>query len=113
MHYERAPRCRRWKLDGAPPPLRCAGASLRYGGAGGRTWSGVCGEKTAAGSRQIGWKVALYRGGKIRVSTNDLHPKEATQMGDDVKYSGVDVHKEAIVIAVLNGSGKLVMETNL
>ena len=31
----------------------------------------------------------------------------------DVKYIGMDVHKEAIVIAVLNGSGKLVMETIL
>jgi hypothetical protein len=25
MHYERAPRFRRSKLDVAPPPLRCAG----------------------------------------------------------------------------------------
>ena len=31
-------------------------------------------------------------------------------MSHDVKYIGMDVHKEAIVIAVLNGSGKLVME---
>jgi hypothetical protein len=38
-------------------------------------------------------------------------PKEATQMSHEVKYIGMDVHKEAIVIAVLNGSGKLVMET--
>jgi len=29
----------------------------------------------------------------------------------DIKYIGMDVHKEAIVIAVLNGSGKLVMES--
>jgi hypothetical protein len=28
-----------------------------------------------------------------------------------VKYIGMDVHKEAIVIAVLNASGKLVMES--
>jgi transposase len=34
-------------------------------------------------------------------------------MSHDVKYIGMDVHKEAIVIAVLNGSGKLVMETIL
>jgi hypothetical protein len=27
------------------------------------------------------------------------------------KYIGMDVHQEAIVIAVLNGSGKLVMES--
>jgi hypothetical protein len=32
-------------------------------------------------------------------------------MSRDVKYIGMDVHKEAIVIAVLNDSGKLVMET--
>ena len=29
----------------------------------------------------------------------------------DVKYIGLDVHKEAITIAVLNGDGKLVMES--
>src|ERR1700691_4725128 len=29
---------------------------------------------------------------------------------DSVKYIGIDVHKEAICIAVLNSSGKLVME---
>ena len=34
-------------------------------------------------------------------------------MSHDVKYIGMDVHKGAIVIAVLNGSGKLVMETIL
>jgi hypothetical protein len=28
-------------------------------------------------------------------------PKEATQMSHEVKYIGMDVHKEAIVIAVL------------
>jgi len=32
-------------------------------------------------------------------------------MSRDIKYIGMDVHKEAIVIAVLNGRGKLVMET--
>jgi hypothetical protein len=36
--------------------------------------------------------------------------KEATQMSYDVKYIGMDVHKEAIVIAVRNESGKVVME---
>jgi len=30
---------------------------------------------------------------------------------DSVKYIGLDVHKEAISIAVLNASGKLVMES--
>ena len=32
-------------------------------------------------------------------------------MSCDVKYIGMDVHKEAGVIAVLNSSGKLVMES--
>jgi transposase len=32
-------------------------------------------------------------------------------MSHDVKYIGMDVHQEAMVIAVLNGSGKLIMET--
>ena len=32
-------------------------------------------------------------------------------MSRDIKYIGMDVHKEAIVIAVLGGSGKLVMES--
>ena len=32
-------------------------------------------------------------------------------MSYDVKYIGMDLHKEAIVIAVLNESGKLVMES--
>jgi transposase len=55
--------------------------------------------------------MALYLEGKTSVDTNELSPKEATQMSHDVKYIGMDVHKEAIVIAVLNGSGKLIMET--
>ena len=32
-------------------------------------------------------------------------------MSRDIKYIGLDVHKEALVIAVLNGSGKLVVES--
>ena len=55
--------------------------------------------------------MALYLEGKTSVDTNELSPKEATRMRHDVKYIGMDVHKEAIVIAVLNGTGKLVMET--
>jgi transposase len=55
--------------------------------------------------------MAFYLEGKIRMNANHLSPKEATQMSRDVKYIGMDVHKEAIVIAVLNDSGKLVMET--
>ena len=32
---------------------------------------------------------------------------------DSVKYIGMDVHKETISIAVLNSSGKLVMECTI
>ena len=32
-------------------------------------------------------------------------------MSCEIQYIGMDVHKEAIVTAVLNSSGKLVMET--
>ena len=32
-------------------------------------------------------------------------------MSREIKYIGMDVHKEAVVIAVLSGSGKLVMES--
>ena len=32
-------------------------------------------------------------------------------MSRDIKYIGMDVHKEAIVIAVLSSTGKLVMES--
>jgi hypothetical protein len=43
---------------------------------------------------------------------NQLPPKEVLSMpSSDVKYIGLDVHKEAIAIAVLNGAGKLVMES--
>jgi hypothetical protein len=55
--------------------------------------------------------MAFYLEGKTSVGTNELSPKETTQMSYDVKYIGMDVHKEAIVIVVLNGSGKQVMET--
>ncbi len=30
---------------------------------------------------------------------------------DSIKYIGVDVHKESISIAVMNGTGKLVVES--
>jgi hypothetical protein len=42
---------------------------------------------------------------------DELPPKEATQMSREVKYIGLDVHKEAIVIAVLNTKGHQVMES--
>ena len=32
--------------------------------------------------------MALSLGGKISVGTNDLSPKEATQMSSDIKYIG-------------------------
>ena len=32
-------------------------------------------------------------------------------MSSEIKYIGLDVHKEAISIAVLNGAGKLMMES--
>ncbi len=39
-------------------------------------------------------------------------PQEATHMSSDMKkYIGLDVHKDATSIAVLNGAGKLVMES--
>src|ERR1700747_1334621 len=55
--------------------------------------------------------MALYLEGKTSVDTNELSPKEATQMSHEVKYIGMDVHKEALVIAVLNAGGKVVMES--
>ena len=55
--------------------------------------------------------MALYLEGKISVGTNDLFPKEAPQMRSDFEYIGPDVHREAIAIAVLNDSAKLVRET--
>ena len=43
---------------------------------------------------------------------NHIPPKEVLSMlSSNVKYIGLDVHKEAIAIAVLNGTGKLVMES--
>src|ERR1035441_6402360 len=112
MHYERAPRFPRSKLEGRR--LRCAAlcrASLRYGGAREEVeWCVRC-ERTTAEHRQISWRMALYLGGEVSVDANDLSPKEATAMSRDIKYIGMDIYKEAIVIAVLNGSGKLVMET--
>src|SRR6266571_7436459 len=54
--------------------------------------------------------MALYLEGKTPLDANNLSPKEGG-MSRDIKYIGMDVHKEATVIAVLNGSGKLVMES--
>src|SRR3974377_2107503 len=55
--------------------------------------------------------MALLPWGRDRRWHDELPPKEATHMSRDVKYIGMDVHKEAIVIAVLNDGGKLTMES--
>jgi hypothetical protein len=50
--------------------------------------------------------------GKVVQAKNHLPPKEVLSMlSNNVKYIGLDVHKEAVAIAVLNGAGKLVMES--
>ena len=55
--------------------------------------------------------MALYLEGRIHVGTNHLPPRRQLDMSSNIKYIGLDVHKEAIAIAVLNGAGKLVMES--
>jgi len=47
------------------------------------------------------------------VDANDLSRKEATAMSREIKYIGMDVYQEAIVIAVLNGSGKIAEQNPL
>src|SRR6266567_3889583 len=50
--------------------------------------------------------------GKVVQAKNHLPPKELLSMlSSNVKYIGLDVHKEAVAIAVLNSAGKLVMES--
>src|SRR6201984_3336297 len=55
--------------------------------------------------------MALLPWGKVDVGTNCFPPKETTQMSSAVKYLGMDVHKEAIVIAVRDTRGHVVMES--
>src|SRR6202047_1876904 len=55
--------------------------------------------------------MALYLEERIHVGTNHLPPRRQLDMSSNIKYIGLDVHKEAIVIAVLNDAGKLVMES--
>ena len=55
--------------------------------------------------------MAVLPWGKVDVGTNELPPKETTPMSREVKYIGMDVHKEAIVIAVRNTKGHVVMES--
>src|SRR5438874_7858147 len=49
--------------------------------------------------------MAFYLEGKTPLDANALSPKEATHMSRDIKYIGMDVHKEATVIAVLWQAG--------
>src|SRR5258708_4417721 len=56
--------------------------------------------------------MTLSLGEKWSSRRNSFPPKEVLSMlSSNVKYIGLDVHKEAIAIAVLNGAGKLVMES--
>src|SRR6185312_2290169 len=95
----------------------CDGRRLRCAAHGLRSATAALGVVCPVGKRlqkDIGKSARewhFYLEGKTSVGTNDLPPKEATQMSRDIKYIGMDVHKEAIVIAVLNDSGKLVMES--
>src|ERR1017187_6021433 len=101
---------RSWR-GAASAALRCAGLRSATAALGSK-WSGVSGAKglqQSIGKSAGEWHFTL--GGEVSVDANDLSPKEATAMSGDIKYIGMDIHKEAIVIAVLNGSGKLVMET--
>ena len=107
MHYEKAPRFR-----GRSRMRRAASAALRCAGLRSATaalesnCSSVPVRKDYRRASQISWRMAFYLEGKTSVDTNELSPKEATQMSHDVKYIGMDVHKEAIVIAVLNGAAR-------
>jgi hypothetical protein len=80
MYYEKTPRFRRLKL-------RVALAARPESG-----WLTSASKSTALNDD------IFTLGGKIDVGTNELPPKEATHMSRDVKYIGMDVHKEAIVI---------------
>jgi len=42
---------------------------------------------------------------------NHLSPKEVLSMPSSIKYIGLDVHQEAITVAVRDGAGKLIMES--
>jgi hypothetical protein len=55
--------------------------------------------------------MTLYLEGRTPLSANDHFPQGGERMSRDIKDIGMDVHKEAVVIAVLNRSGKLVMES--
>jgi len=61
-------------------------------------------------SRKVSERMTLYLEGKTPVSVM-FFPQGGNCTGRDVKYIGMDVHKEAPAIAVLNDSGKPVMES--
>ena len=96
MHYERAPRFRGSKLDVAPPSLRCGGAK-------GGNCSGAKEVQESMGKSAGEWQFTLR--GRLALARITFPPKEATAMSRDIKYIGMDVHKEAIVIAVLQHRG--------
>ena len=98
-------------MGAASAALRCAGLRSATAALESNSSSvpGGKGLQESLGKSVGEWHFTLE--GKTSVSTSDLSPKKATQMSHDVKYIGMDVHKEAIVIAVLNESGKLVMES--
>src|ERR1035441_9448015 len=86
--------------------LRSATAALRSNCS---SVSGTKGLQKSIGKSAAEWHFTL--GERYTLARRTFPPREATQMSHGVKYIGMDVHKEAIVIAVLDGSGKLVMET--
>ena len=96
-----------------PPALRyavqgCAALRRRESNCLG-LWGGKEGEGIGQSTGE--WHFTL--GERSALARRIFSRKEATEMSRDIKYIGMDVHQEAIVIAVLNGSGKLVMETIL
>jgi hypothetical protein len=105
MHYERTPASEYRSPDEAPPALRCAGLRSATAALESRGWFRAVPLGKSAGE----WHFTLRE--RQALARMIFPPKEATQMSHDVKYIGMDVHKEAIVIVVLNESGKLVMES--
>jgi hypothetical protein len=69
--------------------------------------------RTAEGHRQIVWRMAFYLEGKTSVGTNDLSPKEATQMSYDVKYIGYIELDVADILNVHRGApfGRVLLHT--
>ena len=55
------------------------------------------------------WHFTL--GERFALTRITFPPRRQLDMSSNIKYIGLDVHKDAISIAVLNGAGKLVMES--